>query len=166
MNQETQAPKKISEFNAVLPIFDEGKCNTVNGLVKEIKFCSYDQLEQFQQELWPIAVAAFDTSLLRVYVVDAHPYANHGELIETYDLPNTYQDDLLNGEVLYGFITASGHFLNRTEAAKWVEKLFPGLIKKPIDKDTGRLISSNIDWGLAKTHLVHTKSNKMSKRPQ
>lgn len=35
-----------------------------------------------------------------------------------------------------------------------------------IDKDTGRLISSNIDWGLAKTHLVHAKSNKMFKRPQ
>lgn len=91
-------------------------------------------------------MAAFDTTAIHVYVAPMVAYNSHSYLVELYDLPNTHQDSMLDGSVLYGFITASGHYLNRGESLKWVRAKFPELLKSSVKEDKTNLIASDIDW--------------------
>ena len=136
----------LRDFEATLTTFGAVAVNTTDSVTYYVKFSKYDNLAAFESDLWPTGVAAFDTAEKVVYVGQTHRRASHDDLIYNYDLPSTYQEDVLNGEIIYGFVTASGHFLNRVEAGKWVQKKFPELLKNPIDEDTGRLTSSNINW--------------------
>lgn len=135
----------IKDFEATVPTVGKLIMLTTSGVVSEIKFQPYDQLTEHAEHMWPIGVAAFDPTEWVVYItpLTAHD-ANHGQLVQFYDLESTAEDERLTGEVIYGFITASGHFLNRLEAAKWLQNKFPQLIKRPIEY--GRLISSNVNW--------------------
>ena len=135
----------LRDFEATLTTFGAVAVNTTDSVTYYVKFSKYDNLAAFESDLWPTGVAAFDTAEKVVYVSQTHRRASHDDLIYNYDLPSTYQEDVLNGEIIYGFVTASGHFLNRAEMAYWVQSKFPELIKKPIEND--RLNSSNIDWG-------------------
>lgn len=135
----------IKDFEATVPTVGVMIMLTISGAVSEIKFQPYDQLTVFEEHLWPIGVAAFDPTEWVVYITPVLSHdASHGQLVQFYDLESTAEDERLTGEIIYGFITASGHFLNRLEAAKWLQNKFPELIKKPIEYE--RLISSNVDW--------------------
>lgn len=146
---------KLSEVEANFKIANNQSTLTTVGIVRRIKLQKYSELDRYSEALFPVACAAMDPVKELIYMVSGHRHFGHEHIVLQNDLPNTFEQENINGEIIYGFITASGHFLNRIEAAKWVQNKFPELLSKPINKDTGWLTSSNIDWTKA-TQMLST----------
>lgn len=137
----------LNDLNQEVPIID-GMTISIQG--KEFTHVTLNNDSVMAQvrpeDLCIIACAVYSHEQGVVYTYTG--CQEHARLILFWMLDSTSNQTELNSDPIYGFITRSGHFVNRHRAQKYMQTYHANKLRGPAYEacaDTG-LISGQVDW--------------------